>query len=179
MQSLFCLPFHMNKTSVIAVLLFTFECQLNLTEEEDPGFSPEGRSHSVRIAWQKNRSVGADFLQAQTGSWPGSISKMVKGRHWRELSILMHKEHGGRTGEGALHHAQHREHNESKHQIVATWMRGEEAWGKFLGNQTSLIWLCRKPFVLMPWAVMYYSWSIALGNYCIIWKKAKVIIILK
>lgn len=134
MQSLFCLPFHMNKTSVIAVLLFTFECQLNLTEKEDPGFSPEGRSHSVRIAWQKSRSVGADFLQAQTGSWPASISKMVKGRHWRELSILMHKEHGGRTGEGALHHAQHREHNESKHQIVATWMRGEEAWGKILGK---------------------------------------------
>lgn len=102
---------------------------------------------------------------------------MEEGRHRRELSVLMCKEHCGSTGDSALHCAQYRKHNKTQHQIVATWMLGEE--GKFLGNQTSLIWLFRKPFVLMPWAVVYYSWSIALGNYCIIWKKAEVIIILR
>jgi len=42
-----CLHFNMNKTSVIAALLLALECQLNLTEDKDPIFSPKGRTHFV------------------------------------------------------------------------------------------------------------------------------------
>lgn len=61
-----CLYFYMNK---IAVLLFTFECQLNLTEEEDPGFFSR-RQVPFCLDWLTKEQICTCSLPSST-DWPG------------------------------------------------------------------------------------------------------------
>lgn len=176
-----CLVFCVNKRSVITVLLLAFECQVNFSEEEHPIFTPEGKSLSVWTAWQINRYIAGDCPQARADSQPTSLSTMANRRHRRKLKLFSMQGKHGRTDDSALQCRQCRDYEKSKHQIGAMWLLGEEARNKSLGDQTLLIWLFRKPFVLMPCAVlvMYYSSPMILHSYCIIWKKVKIVIVLR
>lgn len=93
-------------------------------------------------------------------------------------NIMMGKEDYGRTDDSALRSGKHRD--QEQHQIVGMWL-GEEARNNSLGKQASLIWMFRKPFFFMLGAilVMYYLLPMTLCNYCIIWKKTKIAIILR
>lgn len=75
----------LNKASEIAVLLFTFGCQLNLTEEEDHDFSSR-RQVPFCLDCLTKEQICTCRLPSSAGWLLASISKMLKGRHRRELS---------------------------------------------------------------------------------------------